>query len=219
LHYAITCAKNECTNDAKLDVNNPHKCAINAAHAFPDLQPSLLQQGCNPVSNLHSSLHCASQGLVSNNMHVCFIAQHSVQTIPTHAQPTVWLTYDSGANGHYLSKCDHTIAKLPILCASSKHALPTAAAALPPTSPNSAFGALSISAAQAISFDNFPTSLISASKLLMMAQFQFLSNMLSPSMTITRPSHLPWQTRFYWSPQFTRTFPHPPYSTMWAMAT
>ena len=77
----------------------------------------------------------------------------------------VMITYDSGADGHYLGKCDCKIAGLPILGQSHKRVRVTNGGTstarhvsrLP-------FQQLSDQAASANSFDHFPSSLMSRGK-------------------------------------------------------
>jgi len=95
---------------------------------------------------------------------VWFAAKHTVQKFQTndHAE---FVTYNSGSNGHYISKADRIQARLPILRKSSKRVRDvngTTSSAKHVT--QLPFQQLSTTANQADTFDEFPTSLMSVGK-------------------------------------------------------
>ncbi len=52
---------------------------------------------------------------LNRNKHVSFAKQNKVNLFDATTTPSIMLTYDSGANGHYISKQDQRKAGLPIL--------------------------------------------------------------------------------------------------------
>ena len=59
------------------------------------------------------------QALLQHQPHVRFDTRVQVRTYGHESQALV-VTYDSGADGHYISKADHQQARLPILRKSHK---------------------------------------------------------------------------------------------------
>ena len=51
--------------------------------------------------------------------HVSFVSHNSMRLFNDHTEP-IMITYDSGANGNYISKKDHVKAGLPILRQSTR---------------------------------------------------------------------------------------------------
>jgi hypothetical protein len=118
LDTAITQAEDEGTTMAKLNINNAKQAAINSAHAWTD-KPCMriMQQGRNMVHSIGSAFKRAVK-TINNTKHVRFSLQHKVHTIENNN--VVMVTYDSGADGHYISEQDQAKAGLPILHPSSK---------------------------------------------------------------------------------------------------
>ncbi len=118
LDTAITQAEDEQTTMAKLNINNAKQAAIDSAHARTD-KPcmGIMQQGRNMVHSIWPAFKRAVK-TISNTKHVRFNLQHKVCTIKNNN--IVMVTYDSGADGHYISEQDWGKAGLPILCPSSK---------------------------------------------------------------------------------------------------
>ncbi len=104
LDTAITKAEDEQTTMAKLNINNAKQAAINSAHAQTD-KPCvrIMQQGRNMVHSIGSAFKRAVK-TINNTKHVRFSLQHKVCTIKYNN--VVMVTYDSGADGHYISEQD-----------------------------------------------------------------------------------------------------------------
>ena len=159
-------AEDDCTEMAKSDKSNACRVAIDTAHSKPTkMSPSLLQE----TKNLSRMLTAATCRLVckitnSNQHPVTFAGQAMVAEYNTE-NSTVMATYDSGADGHYISENNRKTVGLPILRISAKKAGVAYGStckgqyvtALP-------FQQLSTKAAEADTFNDFPTSLMSIRK-------------------------------------------------------
>eukprot|EP00804_Cyclotella_cryptica_P009386 CCRYP_018080-RA/>CCRYP_018080-RA protein AED:0.62 eAED:0.39 QI:0/0/0/0.5/1/1/2/0/305 len=115
LDQHITWAEGERTAAAKADILHPRCQAINNAHTRTSKPAvSLLQASKNTgyalATNIRRTLHKCLPAVP----HVTFQAQARVRHFhPNTSEPMI--TYDSGADGHYLSEADRHTAKLPIL--------------------------------------------------------------------------------------------------------
>ena len=108
LDDSINLAEDERTSLAKADETDKKRMAINAAHTkrgTPSI--SLAQRGRNAAYSLGSAFNRTIKK-INKNKHVSF-ATHPVM-----------VTYDSGADGHYISKKDRHNAGLPILRPSTR---------------------------------------------------------------------------------------------------
>jgi len=166
LEHAIVHADNETTAMTKADQSNPLLHAADAHHNINKLRLNLVQRGCATMHNITSSL-CPVAQCFSTTKHVCFANKHTVHVFSNNTAPVVVATYNSGADGHYLSERDRIKAGLPILCPSSKcirvanghcsHGKNMTA--LP-------FSSILAKAVKADTFDEFPNSLISVGRIL-----------------------------------------------------
>jgi len=117
----IDMAEDKRTEMAKIDKSNARRVAIDTAHSKPTKpSPSLLQQS----KNLGRMFSAATRRLVrkitnSNQHHVTFAGQDMVAEYNTE-NSTEMVTYDSGADGHYISEKDRKTVGLPILRISAK---------------------------------------------------------------------------------------------------
>jgi hypothetical protein len=120
LDNSITQAKDEHTAIAKNHTNNAKHVAINSAHAQCD-QPTigLAQRGQNTAYRLGSAFNRTIKKL-NKNKHVSFAKQNKIHLFDATSTPSIMLTYDSGADGHYISKQDQRKAGLPILRPSTR---------------------------------------------------------------------------------------------------
>ena len=164
LDHHITWAEDECTALAKADNSNRKRAAVEHAHkGRTTAAPSLLQRTKNLGQAFSASVRRAAKTVIAAP-HVSFAAKAKVINYNPDATPIV-LTYDSGADGHYLSEKDRTKAGLPILRASTKQVSVANGdvshgkheTVLP-------FAGLSKHAATADTFQDFPTSLMSVGK-------------------------------------------------------
>ena len=94
------------------------RLAVNALHTMPKHEPvSILQTGRNIGYAFSTSLkrpfHCFRSA-----HHVRFNDYNQVRLFSLDNIPSI--TFDSGADGHYLNEADHQAAGLPILRQSSK---------------------------------------------------------------------------------------------------
>jgi hypothetical protein len=155
-------AEDERTIMAKNDSKNVRRVTIDAAHAATTrTTTSLLQKGRNAGQTISTVMRRFVRSFNRNKQQVRFQKEASVASFNDADEPTM-MTYDSGADKHYLSEADRARVGLPILRISSK----TVGVAnggkcngkyvtkLP-------FPQLSQQAAEADTFDDFPTSLMS----------------------------------------------------------
>ncbi len=115
LDNSIPHTKDKCTTIAKGNTNNATRVAINSAHAQRE-QPTmgLTQCGPNMAYRLGSAFNWTIKKL-NRNKHVNFAKQNEVHLYDTTATPSIMLTYDSRANGHFISKQDQCKVGLPVL--------------------------------------------------------------------------------------------------------
>ena len=164
LDNSIAQAEDERTVIAKNDNNNKSRAAIDAAHKFQVKQPSITQQGRNAGYRIGTAIRRATQTLQAKPKRVRFASQHSTRNFNSN-DPLPLITYDSGADGHYISEKDRIAAGLPILRRSTKRvgvANGSSSAAKHVT--QLPFQQLSPKANQADTFEEFPTSLMSVGK-------------------------------------------------------
>ena len=164
LDRSIARAEQERTDMAKKDPNNPARRAIEAHEYKQQNKPSIFQQGRNISYGISSFISRATKQFNKNEKHVTFAANRTVRTfLPD--DNSVMITYDSGADGHYISEQDRIAAGMPILRPSTKRvgvanggtSQAKHVTALP-------FKQLSTQATRADSFDDFPHSLMSAGR-------------------------------------------------------
>jgi hypothetical protein len=73
----------------------------------------LAQRGRNTIYSLGMTIGRTLKK-ISNNKHVRFAKNNKVHHFDK-AETPIMITYDSGANGYYISKKDHRKAGLPII--------------------------------------------------------------------------------------------------------
>ncbi len=118
LNKCIVKVEHERTTMAKQDTTSKQCTAIDRAHTILRQQATLMQKSRNAASSLHTAISRALHQLIPNQKRVHFSNTRSVRIFHSDEKPTL-ITYDSGADGHYLSKKDRISAGLPILCISS----------------------------------------------------------------------------------------------------
>jgi hypothetical protein len=120
LDNSITQAEDEWTAIAKNNTNNAKRLAINSAHSQCNQSTiGLAQCGQNMAYRLGSAFNQTIKNL-NKNKHVSFAKQNEVHLFDATSTSSIMLTYDSGANGHYISKHDQHKAGLPILRPSTR---------------------------------------------------------------------------------------------------
>jgi hypothetical protein len=114
LDNSITLAEDEWTSLAKSDTSNKKCAAINTAHT-KRCTPSIgfAQLGRNPAYSLGSTFNRTLKK-INKNKHVQFATSNKVHKYTYNEQP-IMITYDSRADGHYISKKYQRKAGLPIL--------------------------------------------------------------------------------------------------------
>jgi hypothetical protein len=92
---------------AKEDTSNAKHAAIDTAHKFNTTDIGLIQQGWNIVHNIGLAFKQKMKN-ITGTKHVHFSCNTRVHIIPSRheAAATVLVIYDSGADGHYITKTD-----------------------------------------------------------------------------------------------------------------
>eukprot|EP00804_Cyclotella_cryptica_P013550 CCRYP_012907-RA/>CCRYP_012907-RA protein AED:0.59 eAED:0.66 QI:0/0/0/1/1/1/2/0/788 len=161
----ISWTEDEITSHAKADTNSKQRSATDTAHTtYPGKsQLFIAQHGRHTNYALSSTIRGAMHNF-STDRHVCFTSKTQVRHYDPQAT-TPLITFDSSADGHYLSETDRLTAGLPILGPSSRQVGiangGTSKARYISCLP---FPQLSTNAALADSFDDFPQSLMSVGK-------------------------------------------------------
>jgi hypothetical protein len=119
LDNSITQAEDERTVLAKGDQTNLQCLAIDSAHANSN-KPAigLTQHGCNAAYSLGTTISQTFKK-ISNNKHIRF-AKHNKVHLFSNTETPIMVTYDSGADGHYISKKDRRKVGLPIIQKSTR---------------------------------------------------------------------------------------------------
>ncbi|KAL7488941.1 hypothetical protein ACHAW6_014541, partial [Cyclotella cf. meneghiniana] len=139
--------------------------AIEQAHTVLRHQVSLRQQSRNVTSSLRTAISRALHQFIPHQKRVRFSNTRSVRIFHSGEKPTL-ITYDSGADGHYLSEKDRISAGLPILRNSTKRVgVANGGSSQAKHVTQLPFKNISSNALQADSFDDFPTSLMSVGKI------------------------------------------------------
>ncbi len=146
--------------------------AINAAHTKRGTtRIGLVQRGRNAAYSLGSAFNRTIKK-INKNKHVSFATHNSVQQYIDNEQ-RIMLTYDFGADGHYISKKDRRKAGLPIMRTSTrKVGVANGGTSKAKYVTQLPFQQLSAQATQADTFQDFPTSLMSVGKQQTTAQSQ-----------------------------------------------
>jgi len=116
----ITWAKDERTALAKWGTEAPKFAAIECAHeGYVHKSVPTMQQAKNIGHNIQANAKRALQNLLSKQSHVQFASKAQICYCNIDHKP-ITVTYDSGANGHYISENGRNKAGLPILRKSRK---------------------------------------------------------------------------------------------------
>ena len=119
LDNSITLAEDERTRLAKANENNKKRIAVNAAHTkCGTTNIGFAQHGRNAAYSLGSAFNRTIKK-INKNKHVSFATHNRVHQYSSNEQP-IMVTYDSGADGHYISEKDRRKAGLPILRTSTR---------------------------------------------------------------------------------------------------
>ncbi len=119
LDNSITQAKHEWTVLAKGNQTNMQRLAIDSAHINSN-KPAigLTQRGCNAAYSLGTTISQTFKK-ISNNKHIRF-AKHNKVHLFSNAETPIMVTYDLGADGHYISKKDRRKVGLSIIRKSTR---------------------------------------------------------------------------------------------------
>eukprot|EP00956_Cyclotella_meneghiniana_P021291 scaffold38589_cov41-Cyclotella_meneghiniana.AAC.1 len=164
LDRSITRAENERTELAKNDPNNKYRKAVEHGDTKQKQKLTWWQSSKNTTNNITNGIRRFIKETTSHNKCVRFAHKRQVRVFKQDEQPII-VTYDSGADGHYISEHDRNRAGLPILRKSTKRVGVangnTSKAQFVTKLP---IPQLSSHAAQADTFNDFPTSLMSVGK-------------------------------------------------------
>jgi hypothetical protein len=160
----ITQAEDKGTILAKGNQTNTQCRAINSAHVKNN-KPAigLAQCGCNTAYSLGTTIGKTLKK-ISNNKHIRFAKNNEVHLFDN-AETPIMITYDSGADGHYIGKKDRHKAGLPIIQKSTRReGVANGGVSQAKFVMQLPFKALSAQAIQADTFQDFPSSLMSIGK-------------------------------------------------------
>jgi hypothetical protein len=160
----ITQAKDERTILAKGNQTNTQRRAIDSAH-IKNNKPAigLAQRSRNTTYSLGMTIGQTLKK-ISNNKHVRFAKNNEVHLFDN-AETPIMITYNSGANGHYISKNDRCKAGLPIIWKSTRQVgVANGGVSQAKFVTQLPFKDLSAQATQADTFQDFPSSLMSKGK-------------------------------------------------------
>jgi hypothetical protein len=135
--------------------------AIDSAHVNSN-KPAigLIQHGCNTTYSLGTTISQTFQK-IGNNKHVRF-AKHNEVHLFSNTETPIMVTYDLGADGHYISKKDCRKAGLPIIRKSTSWVgVANGGVSQAKFVTQQPFKDLSAKAKQADTFQDFPSSLMS----------------------------------------------------------
>eukprot|EP00804_Cyclotella_cryptica_P020584 CCRYP_003431-RA/>CCRYP_003431-RA protein AED:0.33 eAED:0.38 QI:0/0/0/1/1/1/3/0/626 len=213
LDHHISWAEDERTTKAKADTTSTQRRAIDTAHTMHPRKHQQISHGQALATTI-----CRTLNILSTTRHVRFAAHPQIRHFDSKAT-TPLITFDSGADSHYLSETDRLAAGLPILRSSTRRvgaangstSTATYASQLP-------FPQLSPNAVLADSFADFPQSLMSVKPVTM-----------GPSRSSPSPASLCTKTLTCSSlakanpsssvPATPRTVPHPTHPTQRTVAT
>jgi len=122
LERSITRAENETTEIAKRDKTNKQRISIDDNHQLPHRQIEWKQQAKNASHNITGSIYRAlklAKTSFTKIKTVSFATTRQVRIFHD-KEIAAMITYDSGADGHYLSERDRIKVGLPILRPSTK---------------------------------------------------------------------------------------------------
>ena len=165
LDAAIDVAEDERTTIAKGNTNDLKKNTIDFEHTKRiKPTPGFIQKGINMGLSIRATIKRAMRFIKADKKRVRFATTITVAEAEQDSA-TIMVTYDSGADDNYMSESNRANARLPILRKSSKRVnvanggLSKATNVTPLPIPG-----LSKAAAEAHTFKDFPTSLLSVGK-------------------------------------------------------
>ena len=167
INLYITKAEDERTAIAKQDFKDARRITIDAAHTAnhkAKAKPQLIKQGKNVFYFLATSVRKLVRKFTNNNQQVRFRHKPTVASFHKMEEP-IMITYYSGADNHYMSEADRIILELPILRPSHKRvAVANGGMSEVKYVTRLPFPQLSTTTAEADTFEELPSSLISVGK-------------------------------------------------------
>ncbi len=139
--------------------------AIDSAHAQSNQPTIRLAQHSQNTAYCLGSVFNQTIKKLNKQKHVSFAKQNKVHLFNATSTPSIMLTYDTGADGHYISKHDQRKAGLPILRPSTRRVgVANGGTSNVKYITQLPFHKLSTQSRQADTFQDFPTSLMSVGK-------------------------------------------------------
>jgi len=148
---------------AKRDTSNSRRVTIDAAHSIHTMtKTSLLQQSKNLSRSILALTHRLVRKITNSNQHHITFARLAIVAEYNNKDAAVLVIYDLGADGHYSSEKDRRKLGLPILRISAKKVgMANGDTCKGKYVTSLPFPQLSEKAAEADTFNDFPTSLMS----------------------------------------------------------
>ena len=167
INLYITKAENESTDIAKQDFKNARRITIDTAYAVnhqTKSKPAVLKPGKNVGYALVTTVRRLVRKFTHNNQKVRFTHKPTVACFHNKEQP-IMITYDSGAENHYMSEADRIGLGLLILLPTHKRlAVANGGTISGKYVISLTFPQFSTSKAEADAFEEFPSSLMSVGK-------------------------------------------------------
>ena len=152
---------------AKQDFKDARRITIDTSHAayhWYRAKPQLIQQGKNIGYVLATTVRKLFHNFTNNNQQVRFRRTPTVTRFHNKEEP-IMITYDSGADNHYVSEAERIKLKLPILRPSHKRvAVSNVGTSKVKYLTQLPFPQLSTISAESDTFEEFPSSLMSVGK-------------------------------------------------------
>ena len=165
IDYHISWAEDERTENAKKN-NNKSKIWRQVLGKIKQKKPGILQMGRNTTYNICNAIGRAlATKLQPDKKRIRFAKEKQVRTFNKYDNPIVWMTYDSGADGHYPSEADRIKLAMPIIRKSNKKVgVANGSTTKGVHVTKLPIDQLSDKATAADTFDQWPSSLISVGK-------------------------------------------------------
>ena len=164
LERSIVRAENEKTHMAKHDINSPVRIGVDKNHMVTTHQMSWKQLGKDLGARLSNNITKTAKNIIKGGKKVTFATKRTVREYQKE-EVAAMITYDSGADGNYISEKDRIAANLPILHPYTKRvAVANGGTSTAKHETALPFAGLSAKANKADTFNDFPTSLMSVGR-------------------------------------------------------
>ena len=149
---------------AKQDIHAPVRIGVDKNHMVTNHQMSWKQLGKDRGARLSNNITKTAKNIIKGGKRVTFAAKRTVREYQRE-DVAAMITYDSGADGNYISETDRIAANLPILRPSTKRvAVANGGTSTAKHETALPFAGLSAKANKADTFNDFPTSLMSVGR-------------------------------------------------------